>query len=125
MPTTTLLPDPASLRLEQLLADDAGITIVLTTTRPTAPCPDCGQPATRVHSWYRRTLADLPWQGLPVRLRLRTRRWFCSVRACARRVFTERLPAVVVPYARRTTRLAAVFEAIALAVGGEAGRRLL
>jgi transposase len=123
--TTPLLPDPASLHLEQLLANDAGITIMLTTTRPMAPCPECGQPSTRVPSWYRRTLADLPWQGLPVRLHLRTRRWFCSVRTCARRVFTERLPAVVVPYARRTRRLAAVFEAIALAVGGEAGHRLL
>ena len=35
-------------------------------TAPTAPCPTCAQPAARVHSGYRRTLADLPWATLPV-----------------------------------------------------------
>jgi transposase len=78
-----------------------------------------------VHSWYRRAVADLPWQGLPVRLVVRTRRWVCTHAACARRIFTERLPGVVAPYARRTVRLAVVVEAIALALGGEGGARIL
>ena len=123
--TITILPDPSSLHLEQLLSDDGVITLVLIATRPTADCPDCQQASRRVHSRYQRQVADLPWQGRPVRLRLQTRRWFCTTRDCPRRVFTERLPLVVAPYARRTTRLAAVLEAIALAVGGEAGARLL
>jgi transposase len=70
-------------------------------------------------------VADLPWQGLPVRLVLRTRRWVCSNATCSRRIFTERLPGVVAPYARRTVRLAVVVEAIALALGGEGGARIL
>ena len=97
----------------------------MTTKRPTVCCPDCEQPSSRVHSWYRRTVADLPWQGLPVRLVLRTRRWVCPNATCARRIFTERLPGVVAPYARRTARLAVVVEAIALALGGEGGARIL
>ena len=35
------------------------------------------------------------------------------------------MPTVVAPYARRTTRLSVVVEAIALALGGEGGTRIL
>jgi hypothetical protein len=67
----------------------------------------------------------LPWQGLAVRLDLHVRRWFCANPACPRQIFAERLPTVVAPYARRTARLASVVEALALALGGEGGARLL
>lgn len=53
--------------------------------------PKCGHPSTRVHSRYRRTLADLPWQWLPARRDVRVRRSFCDVPDCQRRIFTERL----------------------------------
>jgi transposase len=125
MPTATLIPDPASLKLEELLSDEAGVTVVVSAARTTVRCPDCDYPTTRVHSHYWRTLADLPWQGLAVRVRLRSRRWRCANPRCPRRIFTERLPAVAAPAARRTARLAAVVEAIAFALGGEAGARVL
>lgn len=38
--------------------------------------------------------------------------------------FTERLPTVVAPYARRTNRLTDVFVLLGFALGGEAGKRL-
>ncbi len=66
----------------------------------------------------------MPWQGLAVRLDLHVRRWCCANPVCARQIFTERLPTVVAPSARRTARLATVVEALALALGGEAGARL-
>jgi transposase len=78
-----------------------------------------------VHSRYTRTLADLPWQGVPVRVRLRVRRFFCDTLACSRRIFTERLPGIVAPYGRRTERLTMWLTHIAFAVGGRAGTRLL
>ena len=78
--------------MEQIVADAAGITLVVRTCRQQAVCPDCDQPTKRVHTWYTRELADLPWQGLAVRLRLHTRRWFCDHPACSRSIFTERLP---------------------------------
>ncbi|HET8631770.1 MAG TPA: ISL3 family transposase [Thermomicrobiales bacterium] len=121
----SLLPDAETLHLEALVADERGITIVATTTGDSAACPDCGRPSTHVHSRRRRHVADLPWQGLAVRLDLQLRRFYCGAPGCARRTFTERVPAVVAPYARRTVRLAAVVEAIAFALGGEGGARLL
>jgi transposase len=63
--------------------------------------------------------------GCTVHLELHVRRFFCSNQECARQIFTERLPTVVAPYARRTTRLADVFTLIGFALGGEAGKRLV
>jgi transposase len=56
---------------------------------------------------------------------LHVRKFACDVPACAQRIFTERLAAVAAPYARRTERLTEVVRAVAFAVGGEAGSRLL
>jgi transposase len=122
---TVIMPDPDSLALEVLVADEGQVTIAIRARRATACCPSCGRPSARVQSWYRRVVADLLWQGVAVRLDLRTRRWFCDNAACAWRIFTARLPQVVGSHARRTVRLAAVVEANALALGGEGGVRIL
>ncbi len=125
MRAATLVPDPAVVTLEEIVADEVGITLVLRTRRPTASCPVCDHPAVRIHSWYTRQLADVPWQGLAARLRLRTRRWFCDNPGCARRIFTERLPTVAPPHAQRTPRLAVIVLVFGVAVGGAPGARLL
>jgi transposase len=59
-----------------------------------------------------------------VGLQLRVRKWFCRNRACQRRIFTERLPTVAAPWARRTLRLAQRLIALGLALGGKAGVQL-
>jgi hypothetical protein len=59
-----------------------------------------------------------------VRLILRVRRFFCKAPSCMRRIFTERLPGVVAPWARTTERLTVLLRAVAFALGGEAGARL-
>jgi hypothetical protein len=57
-------------------------------------------------------------------LQLRVRKWFCHNRACPRRIFTERLPTVAAPWARRTLRLAPRLVALGVALGGKAGMQL-
>jgi transposase len=52
------------------------------------------------------------------------RRLFCDNARCERRIFTERLPGLVAPWARRTARLATRLTALGLALGGAAGARL-
>ncbi len=125
MAARTLVPDPAVVTLEELVADAAGITVIVRACRPETCCPDCGQPTRRIHSHYTRRLRDLPWQGLGVTLVLHTRRWRCATPQCPRRVFTERLPAVAASHSRRTTRLARLVLAFGVAVGGRPGARLL
>lgn len=102
-PATTvlarLLPDATTLRLEACHVDaPAGqITLLVHSTQPSVPCPLCARPASRIHSRYDRTLADLPWAAYRVRLQLRVRKWFCCNPPCRRRIFTERLPSVAAP----------------------------
>ncbi len=121
-----LLPEPFGLQLEAWDVDrtQAEIALTLTSHQATPRCPLCAVPARRVHSRYQRMLADLPCGSYAVRLRLGVRKLFCDNPGCARRIFTERLPEVVAPWARRTARLAKRLTAVGLALGGSAGTRL-
>ena len=123
---TRLLPDATMLRLEACDVDDttAQITLRVQSTQTRAPCPLCATPARRIHSDYGRTLADLPWAQYRVSLQLRVRKWFCRNRACPRRIFTERLPTVVAPWARCTLRLVQRLVTLGVALGGTAGVHL-
>ena len=114
------------MRLEACEVDDttAQITLRVQSTQTNAPCPLCATPARRIHSAYGRTLADLPWAQYRVCLQLRVRKWFCRNRACHRRIFTERLPTIAAPWARRTLRLAQRLVALGRALGGKAGVQL-
>jgi transposase len=129
-PATTILarlfPDATVLRLAACEMDDtpAQLPLRVQSTQTSAPCPLCATPARRLHSDYGRTLADRPWAQSRVCLQLRVRKWFCRHRACPRRLFTERLPTVAAPWARRTRRLAQGLIALGLALGGKAGVQL-
>lgn len=68
----------------------------------TSACPLCNQVSGRVYSTYLRRLADLPWQGKRVHLHVSARQFRCSVITCRRVIFTERLPEIARPKARRT-----------------------
>jgi transposase len=121
-----LLPDATTLRIEACDINDATVQITLSvrSTLATVPCPLCMNPAQRIHSYYERTLADLPWSAYRVCLRLRVRKWFCGNCACRRRIFTKRLPTIAAPWAWRTLRLAQRLVALGVALGGTAGVRL-
>jgi transposase len=125
MAELTLLPDPTYLHLLQLEAEGKVITVTMKTTAEAVRCPLCESHCEQVHSKYVRRLADLPWMGCAVRLVLHVRRFFCPNPDCQRKIFTERLPSVVAPYARRTIRLQELFTLIGFALGGEAGEPLI
>lgn len=124
MADQALLPDPTSLHLLHIETEGNVITMVVRTTSSEAKCSLCEKTSTKVHSRYTRLLADLPWMGCAVRLKLHLRRFFCQNPQCQRQIFAERLPNVVAPYARRTVRLHDLLTLIGFAVGGEAGRKL-
>lgn len=125
MPNQTLVPDPDRLEVLSLHVEQGTIILTARTYSKTACCPLCGHPSSRVHSRYRRRLADLPWQEIPARISLWSRRFFCDTPGCSRRIFTERLPSVSAPHARRANRLRDWLGHVAFAVGGEPGARLL
>ena len=115
---------PKPLHVDELCFTRDLLTIYASTSNPAPQCPLCGQPPRRIHGCYTRTLADLPWCGVPVRLRVRVRKFFCDIPSCERKIFAERLDEVAGVYARGTDRQREVLEWIAFALGGEAGARL-
>jgi transposase len=88
-------------------------------------CPECGKASTQVHSRYLRHPADLPWLGAQVRVSLEVRRFYCVNAACTRRTFAEQVPELLERWARRTRRLAKAQTSAGVALGGQAGARLL
>jgi transposase len=120
-----LLPDAEEVVLESLRSlDRDSLCMVLRSAGMRGVCPRCQSGSYRVHSRYLRTLADLPWEGIPVRIELRVRRFFCDAVDCEQRIFTERLPGTVAKYGRRTCRLGETLDRIVTALGGAAGSRL-
>ena len=124
MPKRLLPLIPTGLLVQQILPFPDHLTIVASPRQCSAPCPGCAVSSRRVHSRYDRILGDLPWQGRPVSLRVRARRFRCLNSACTRRTFAERLPDTAPPAARRTSRLGELQRHLSLALGGEAGARL-
>ena len=121
----TVLPAPKLLDLIGIRATENAITLAARTSSRVARCPACGRRSARVHSHYTRMLADLPWQGIPVTVRLRVRRFFCDQKACNRAIFAEPLPGVAARCGRRTERLDGWFTHVSFAFGGEAETPLL
>ena len=122
--STSFCPSAAELQVEQLGVEGDQIVITAAARRRSVRCPACGGRCVRVHSRYHRTLADLPWLGRAVILRVTVRRFFCDRARCRRRIFTEPLPVTAARYARRTTRAAGLLELLGFALGGRAAARL-
>jgi transposase len=121
----TLVPDAGEVVLDQLMVEEQSrLVMVLRAAGAGSICPECQQASRRIHSRYIRRLNDLPWEGLPVRIELRVRRFFCETDDCGHNIFTERLPKTVQRYARRTCRLSKALEQITQVLGGSAGSRL-
>ena len=73
------LADAAVGRVERV-ADR--VVITATAAGTPARCPRCATAATRVHSRYRRRVADAPIGGVPVVIELGVRRFFCEHPDC-------------------------------------------
>jgi transposase len=114
---TTLVPP------DLVFAPDL-IVVALASCAGSAPCPICGQRSDRVHSRYRRVIADLPLCGRQLALILRLRKFLCPNAGCPRRIFCERVHGLAATHARSTTRLAQLQRMLGLALGGEPGSRL-
>ena len=67
---------------------------------------------------------DLPCTGRRIRLLLSVRKFFCRVVSCPRKIFTERIPELIEPSSRLTTRLRVAVQEIGFATCGKGGERL-
>jgi len=119
-----LLPHLAGVIVEAVEAA-AGLLLVTARARaPEAACPKCGTVSRRIHSRYRRTLADAAVGGRPAVIVLAVRRFFCADPGCPRKTFAEQVDGLTSRYARKTPLLAGMLGSIAVALAGRAGSRL-
>jgi transposase len=118
------LPEPEQLILEEVEQTESGIALSVRFAQPPC-CPAFSSTAVSRHSEYTRTLRDLPWQGQPVLLRLRTRRFRCRNAHCSQKAFAERLAGLAPLRARETSRRRQTVRLVGYALGGGPGSRLL
>jgi transposase len=105
MSTAPLLPLPVGLEITSIHETPDALLVRVTSTRPSSPCPLCATLSRSIHSYYRRKPTDLPCSGRRVTLLLTVRKFFCRLKSCPRKVFTERLPDLLEPSSRLTIRL--------------------
>ena len=119
-----LLPQFRSVSVEGIEADRAGVRFFVRAKSSEASCPCCGRCSSRVHARYRRRVADLPVGGRPTEIVVEVRRFKCVDTSCPQATFSEQIPGLTTPFARRTRPLTEALAEIALALAGRAGSRL-
>jgi transposase len=124
MEGSLLLPLGDGLLIERMSREGQQIIVSVRSTAAFSRCPLCAVASESIHSHYLRTVADLPEAGQPVILKLTVRRFFCRNALCPRRIFTERLPELVEPWAQMTHRLRSALRVLSFATCAEAGSRL-
>ncbi len=124
MERSPFLPLPDGMVIGQVEITPTQLTVEVISTQPYAYCPACGKSSDAVHCQYRRTVHDVPCGGRSVVLRLGVRKFFCRTATCERKVFAERLPDLVQPWARISNRLLEELKAIGLAASAEVSERL-
>ncbi len=124
MERSPFLPLPDGMVIGQVEMTPTQLTVEVISTQSYAHCPVCGNPSDAVHWKSRRTVHDVPCGGRSVVLRLGVRKFVCRTATCQRKVFAERLPDLVQPWARISNRLLEELKAIGLSASAEVSERL-
>ncbi len=125
MGSSPFLPLPSTLSIDAVEQQYDLLMVSLSATSSVVPCPRCGTPGSRIHSRYRRTVADVACGGQRVVLKLVVRKWVCSEPSCPGRIFAERFAELVQRYARMTDRLIQSLQSVGTTTNGADGARLL
>lgn len=117
-------PGP-EVRVLGITLHDEEYWVVSAAAKPVGICPDCEVQSRHRHGWHNRCLQDLPIQGQVVKIKLALNRWQCRHQNCRRRTFTDRLPKIALPHARRTVRMAEIVGLVGHSMGGRPGEHLM
>ena len=120
-----LLPQLGSVEVEEVQAVAGVVRISARTRDVPVLCPGCGCPSDWEHSRYVRHVADEAVGGRPMVVDLSVRRLYCENPRCPKSTFAEQVGGLTVRYQRRSPALQAVVTAVAVALAGKAGARLL
>lgn len=115
---------PTGVTIDSIDLSATELVIRIVWDVPSMLCPECQQPSARIHSCYQRIIADLPCEGRNMILALNLRTFICETSSCPCKIFTERLSGLLESYARMTSRLSALLQAIVLVAGVQKGTLL-
>ena len=118
------MPNADLLVLEGIDETEEGV-LLRVRSKETPQCQACSSSDVSYHSTYLRHLRDLAWQGRPVRIQFKTRRFRCLNPQCPRQIFAESLPGIAAPRARETDRVTQTLWLVGYLLGGRPGSRLL
>jgi transposase len=124
MEGTSLFSLPEGMQVSQIQITENGLVVEGIATAPSSCCPLCSEASESVHCHYRRVLHDVPCAGRRVQLLLTVRKFSCRNPLCQRKVFAERIPTFMEPWARMTIRYCQQITSIGLATCGKGGARL-
>jgi transposase len=113
------------VRVEEVISEQTWALVRAAAQGEAPPCPSCGSIASRVHSSYQRRLHDTAIGGRATTIELTVRRFFCDNMGCPRQTFVEQVAGLSSRYARHSVPARALALAVAFALGGRAGQRLL
>ncbi|WP_416968250.1 transposase family protein [Streptomyces sp. 4F14] len=99
------MPQFAAVTVEGVDQDGDLVTFRVRAKAVGAACSGCRRRSLRVHARYQCQLADLPLGGHRVRVVVRVRRFKCANSRCAQSTFSEQIPGLTTPFARRTPPL--------------------
>lgn len=120
-----LLPQLSLVEVTSVAVVEGTLVVTAATRAGPASCTGCGRSSTWVHSGYERHVFDEAVAGRPMRIDLTVRRLYCENPDCPKATFAEQVPGLTRRYQRRTPALEKVVDAVALALAGSAGARLL
>jgi transposase len=118
------LPQLAAAVVDSVEQGEGLVTFRVRAKASDAACPGCRRRSSRVHARYQRQLADLPLGGRQVQIIVHVRRFKCANPRCGQSTFSEQIPGLTTPFARRTPPLADALADVALALAGRPGSRL-
>lgn len=124
MEGTSLFSLPEGMQVSHIQITENSLAIEVIATSLTSRCPLCSEASESIHCHYRRVLRDVPCAGRPVQLVLTVRKFSCRNPLCQRKVFAERIPTFMEPWARMTIRYCQQITSIGLATCGKGGAKL-
>jgi transposase len=119
-----ILPPVLGLNYVSTIYHGTTIQLNVSSDQAHSSCPLCKELSNQAHSYYSRSLSDLPVAGHTVRITLQVRKFFCKNPHCSRKIFTERFSSQIDSYSRRFNRSTEVLENIAIQSGSSKGARI-
>ncbi|MCK4258724.1 MAG: transposase [Halanaerobiales bacterium] len=118
-----LFPTYLQLNDSEMNADE--IILHFESTRTEIECPVCGQKVSKITTYFKRTLQDLPLIDKKLILDIKLKKFCCENSSCSRKIISEQVAELALEKNRRTTRLDEKLIRFALTNTAEGTARLM